>query len=168
MSIVKAFLFSLLALLITNFLFVILIQAIFGYFDLVIALISPDFSTLFYVLFCSLGHPIWDTVYLIAYHITNYNTYFMLLDLVRLIVPLIAAIVASRFGKKRINSFIGVFLTTIVSMVISIILMFNSVSYQIIIAGTYLGYGALFTVVLGSLLNGLIFGLIAFFTTKRL
>ena len=114
-----------------------------------------------------MGHAIWDTVYLIAYHITNFNTYFIFLTLARLIAPLIAAIVASRFGEKRLNSFLGVFLTALVSMVISIILMYISVSYQLIIAGTFLGNGALFIVVLGSLLNGFIFGLIAFFTTKR-
>ncbi|GAG77094.1 unnamed protein product, partial [marine sediment metagenome] len=61
----------------------------------------------------------------------------------------------------------GVFLTSLVSMIVSMILMFNSVSYQLIITSEFLGSGALFVVVGGSLLNGLIFGLIAFFTTKR-
>ena len=52
-------------------------------------------------------------------------------------------------------------------VIVSMILIFNSVSYQLIITSEFLGYGALFIVVGGSLLNGLIFGLLAFFTTKR-
>lgn len=100
--------------------------------------------------------------------ITFLTVYSMkLLSFIVIVPPLIAAIVAGRVGEKRIHSFLGVFLTSLVSMIVSMILMFSSVSYQIIITSEFMGSGALFIVVLGSLLNGLIFGLLAFFTTKR-
>lgn len=114
-----------------------------------------------------MGEAIWLSVNGIAYHIVNDNLFYIFLSLIVIIAPLIAAIVAGRVGEKRIHSFLGVFLTSIVSMIVSMILMFNSVSYQLIITSEVLGYGPLFVVVLGSLLNGLIFGLLAFFTTKR-
>ena len=114
-----------------------------------------------------MGRPIWVTVDKLANGIVNDNLYGTINGLKYLVAPLIAAIVAGRVGEKRLHSFFGVFFTSIVSMIVSMILMFNSVSYQLIITSTTLGYGALFLVVGGSLLNGLIFGLIAFFTTKR-
>ena len=97
----------------------------------------------------------------------NGNLFFIMINLIVLVAPLIAAIVAGRVGEKRIHSFLGVFLTSIVSMIVSLILMFNSISYQLILTSNFIGYGALYIVVGGSLLNGLIFGLLAFFTTKR-
>jgi len=114
-----------------------------------------------------MGHAIWLTVDRIAYQIVNDNLFSLFSILIILVAPLIAAIVAGRVGEKRIHSFFGVFLTSLVSMTVSLILIFNSVSYQIIITSEFLGSGALFIVVGGSLLNGLIFGLLAFFTTKR-
>jgi hypothetical protein len=114
-----------------------------------------------------MGHAIWLSVDRIAYQIVNDNLFSLLSILLNLVAPLIAAIVAGRVGEKRIHSLIGVFLTSIVSMIVSMILIFNHISYQQIITSEFLGSGALFIVVGGSLLNGLIFGFIAFFTTKR-
>ncbi len=168
MSILKAFLFSLLALTASNLLLVIILYASFGRFDDVISIFTTGATTsLIYNLFCSMGHAIWLSVDRIAYQIVNDNLFSLLSILIKLVAPLIAAIVAGRVGEKRIHSLIGVFLTSIVSMIVSMILMFNHVSYQLIITSEFLGYGALFIVVGGSLLNGLIFGFIAFFTTKR-
>ena len=168
MSLLKAFLFSLLALIISNILLVIIIYASFGSFDDVISMFTGGATTsLIYHLFCSMGHPIWRSVDKIAYHIVNDNLFFLFLSLIILVAPLIAAIVAGRVGEKRIHSFLGVLLTSIVSMIVSLVVMFSSTSYQTIITGWHIGSGALFILVGGSLLNGLIFGLIAFFTTKR-
>jgi MFS family permease len=114
-----------------------------------------------------MGRPIWVSVDKLATGIVNENIRGSLSTLKFFVAPLIAAIIAGRVGEKRLHSFFGVFLTSLVSMTVSIILMFYSGSYQLIITGVTLGYGALFLVVGGSLLNGLIFGLIAFITTKR-
>ncbi len=168
MSLLKAFLFSLLALVASNILLVIILYASFGRFDDVISIFTTGATTsLIYNLFCSMGHAIWLSVDRIAYQIVNDNLFSLLSILINLVAPLIAAIVAGRVGEKRIHSLIGVFLTSIVSMIVSMILIFNHVSYQLIITSEFLGSGALFIVVGGSLLNGLIFGFIAFFTTKR-
>jgi len=168
MSLLKAFLFSLLALVASNILLVIILYASFGRFDDVISIFTTGATTsLIYNLFCSMGHAIWLSVDRIAYQIVNDNLFSLLSILINLVAPLIAAIVAGRVGEKRIHSLIGVFLTSIVSMIVSMILIFNHVSYQLIITSEFLGSGALFIVVGGSLLNGLIFGFIAFFTTKK-
>jgi len=168
MSLLKAFGFSLLALMISNLLLVIIVYTIFGRFDDIISMFTIGATTsLIYSIFCSMGRAIWISVDNIAYHIVNDNLFNILLILILLVTPLIAAIIAGRVGEKRIHSFFGVFLTSMVSMIASLILMFNSVSYQIIIASNLIGSGALFVVVLGSLLNGLIFGFLAFITTKR-
>ncbi len=168
MSLLKAFLFSLLTLMVCNLLLVIILYVSFGRFDDIISIFTAGATTsLIYNLFCSMGHAIWLTVDRIAYQIVNDNLFSLFSILIILVAPLIAAIVAGRVGEKRIHSFFGVFLTSLVSMTVSLILIFNSVSYQIIITSEFLGSGALFIVVGGSLLNGLIFGLLAFFTTKR-
>ena len=167
MSLLKAFLFSLLAMLASNLLLLIILYASFGRFDEIITLFTADLSSLIYHLFCSMGHAIWLSVDRIAYHIVNDSLFFMFLSLIIVVAPLIGAIVAGRFGEKRIHSFIGVFLTSLVSMIVSLILMFDTLAYELIITSEFIGSGALFIVVLGSLLTGLIFGLLAFFTTKR-
>jgi len=114
-----------------------------------------------------MGRPIWVSVDKLATGIVNDNLRGSLSALKFIVAPLIAAIVAGRVGEKRLHSFLGVFLTSIVSMIVSMILMYFVDPYDLLITGANLGYGALFLVVGGSLLNGLIFGLIAFFTTKR-
>ena len=168
MSLLKAFLFSLLALVVSDILLVIILYASFGQFDSIIGLFTTGATTsLINHLFCSMGHAIWVSIDRIAYHIVNDNLFFIFLSLIVIIAPLIAAIVAGRVGEKRIHSLLGVFLTSIVSMIISMIIMFNNVSLQLAITSEFLGSGALFVLVPGSLLNGLIFGFIAFFTTKR-
>ena len=168
MSLLKAFLFSLLALVVSNLLLVIIIYTSFGRFDDIIGMFTSGVSTsLLYNLFCSMGRAIWITIDILAAWIVIGDLFYIMLSLILLVAPLIAAIVAGRVGEKRIHSFFGVFLTSIVSMIVSLIVMYNSVSYQLIITSELIGYGALFIVVGGSLLNGLIFGLLAFFTTKR-
>jgi hypothetical protein len=166
MSFLKAFGLGFLALMVSNFLLAIILYASFGQFSTI-----PDFFTnpfsLTYNLFCSMGHAIWILIDRMAYHITNDNLFFALLSLPTIIAPLIAAIVAGRFGKKRIISFGAVVLIAIISLVVSLILMFNSPSYEIIIGGVLLGSGALFNLFLGGLLNMIIYGAIAFFTTKK-
>ena len=168
MSLLKAFVFSLLALMVSNLLLVVILYASFGRFDDIISMFTAGATTsLIYNLFCSMGRAVWINIDNLAAWIVNGNLFFILMNLIVLVAPLIAAIVAGRVGEKRIHSFFGVFLTSIVSMIVSMILMFNSISYQLIITKELLGYGALFVVVGGSLLNGLVFGLLAFFTTKR-
>ncbi len=166
MSFLKAFLFSLLALMVASLLFVIIVYASFGRFDDIIGLFTYPEGLIFH-LFCTMGRPIWVSVDKIASGIVYNNLNGLLFSLKFLVASLIAAIVAGRVGEKRLHSFFGVFLTSIVSMIVSIILMSYSGGYQYIITNTSIGYGALFIVVGGSLLNGLIYGLIAFFTTKR-
>ena len=158
MSLLKAFLFSFLTLVVSNILLVIILYASFGEFDTIISMFTVGASTsLVHNLFCSMGHAIWVIIDSIAYHIVNDNLFSVLSRLIILVAPLIAAIVAGRVGEKRIHSFFGVFLTSIVSMIVSMILMFYIDPYDILITSEYLGNGALFIVVGGSLLNGLIF-----------
>jgi hypothetical protein len=167
MSFLKAFLFGFLALIVSNLLLVVILYASFGNFSTIIGIFTGDLTSLVYHLFCSMGHAIWLTIELIAYHITNDNLFYIFLNFIIIIAPLIAAIVVGRLSEKRIHSFIAVLLISIISMIVSMILMNMSFSYQIIIASTTLGSGALFVVFFGSLLNGVIFGLLAFFTTKK-
>ena len=167
MSFLKTFAISLVTLLVTNLLLVFIIWAIFGHLDFVILIFTGDFISLFYNLFCSMGHAIWISIDIIAYHITNDNLYFVFLKLIIIIAPLIVAIITGRFAEKRIHSLLSLILTSVISMIVSLILMFISTSYQIIITSSFIGAGALFIEVLGSLLNGLIFGLLAYFTTKK-
>lgn len=168
MSLLKAFVFSLLALMISNLLLVVILYASFGRFDDIISLFTAGATTsLIYNIFCSMGRAIWLNIDNLAIWIVNGNLFYILISLIVLVVPLIAAIVAGRVGEKRIHSFFGIFLTSIVSMIVSLILMFNNISYQLIITSELSGNVALYVVVLGSLLNGLIFGLLAFITTKR-
>jgi hypothetical protein len=163
-SLLKAFLFSLLALMVSSLLFVIIVYASFG--QDVVGLLTYIEGLIFH-LFCTMGRPIWVTVDGLATGIVNDNLYGSINALKFLVAPLIAAIVAGRLGEKRLHSFIGVFLSSIVSMIVSISLMLYTDPFPLLITGATLGNGALFLVVGGSLLNGLIFGLIAFFTTKR-
>ena len=167
MSFLKTFLWSLLVFMVSNLLLAIIIYASFGSFDTIIQIFTGNLTSLVYRLFCSMGHAIWLTIDLLAYHITNDNIFFIFLSLILLIAPLITAILARWFGEKRLHSFASLFLLSIISMTVSLILMFNNVSYQIIIGDVLIGSGALFNVVPGSLLNGIIYGIIAFFVTKK-
>jgi hypothetical protein len=114
-----------------------------------------------------MGHAIWVSIQRIAYQITYGSVFYLLETLIVVLVPLIAAIIAGRIGKKRIYSFLGMFLISIVSMIVSVALMFDTAAFQYMITSEPIGNGALFIVVGGSLLNGLIFGFIAYVTTKR-
>lgn len=145
----------------------LIIYTSFGYFSTIITIFTGDFATLVYYLLCQMGVPIWLAIEYIAFHITNDNLFYIFLNLITIIAPLIAAIVTGRISDKRMHSLVSVFIISLINMVVSMILMLNSVSYQIIISGTTLGNGALFIVLFGSLLNGLLFGLLAFFTTKK-
>jgi hypothetical protein len=165
-SLLKAFLFSLLALMVASLLFIIIVYISLGIFDYILGLFTYPEGLIFH-LFCSMGRPIWVSVDKLATAIVNDNLRGSLSALKFFVAPLIAAIVAGRVGEKRLHSFFGVFLTSIVSMIISILLMLYTDPYPLLITGVSLGNGALFFVVGGSLLNGLIYGLIAFFTTKR-
>ena len=167
MSFWKAFLFSLLTLIGSNLLMIFILYVSFGRFNNLMVLYATYPTNIIYNLFCSMGHAIWVSVQRIAYGVT-YGTLFGLLEaLIILIVPLITAIVAGRVGKKRLYSFLGVFLTSIISMIVSVFLMFDTTAFQFMIASEIIGNGALFIVFGGSLLNGLIFGFIAYITTKR-
>lgn len=152
---------------VSNLLLLIIVYTSFGSFDTIILLFTGDLTSLVYHLFCSMGHAIWLVIDQLAYHITNDNLFYMFLSLLLLLAPLITAILTRWFGEKRIHSFASLFLLSIISMIISLVLMFNSVSYQLIIGDVFIGNGALFNVVPGSLLNGIIYGIIAFFVTKK-
>ena len=167
MSFLKTFLFGFLALIISNLLLVVILYASFGDFSTLISIFTGDLTSLVYHLFCAMSNAIWLTIDRLAYHITNDNLFYIFLNILVIVVPLIAAIVVGRLSEKRIHSFIALFLMSIISMIVSMILMNISTSYQIIITSTTLGNGALFILFFGSLLNGLIFGLISFFTTKK-
>jgi hypothetical protein len=167
MGIVKAFLFSLLALVLSNLLLVMLAYLLNNNFDTFITGITTDFIYFLYTLFASIGHPIWDTIENLASIIALSNLFYLLLILALLLSPIIAALVAGRLGEKRTNSFAGFFLTAIVSLSVSIYLVISSVSYQLILGNSLNQTTAIINVLLGGLLNGLIFGLIAYLTTKK-
>ena len=146
---------------------VVIAYASIGNFAMIISIFTGDLLSLVYFLFCQMGIPIWFTIENIAYHITNDNFFYMILNIIIIVAPLIAAIVTGRISDKRIHSLISMFIISLINMVVSMILMLNSTSYQIVISGVTLGNGALFIVLFGSLLNGVLYGLLAFFTTKK-
>ena len=167
MSFLKTFFIGILCLMASSLALALIIYTSFGYFSMIITIFTVDFPTLVYYLLCQMGVPIWLTIELLAFHITNDNLFYIFLILITIIAPLIAAIVTGRISYKRMHSLISIFIISLINMVVSMILMMNSVSYQIIISGATLGNGALFIVLFGSLLNGLLYGLLAFFTTKK-
>lgn len=167
MSFLKTFIIGLLCLMVSSLALALIIYASFGNFSTIIGIFTGDFATLLYYLLCQMGVPIWLVIERVAYYITNYDLFYIFLNLIAIIAPLIAAIVTGRISDKRMHSLISIFIISLINMVVSMILMLISGSYQIIISGATLGNGALFIVLFGSLLNGLLFGLLAFFTTKK-
>lgn len=166
MSFWKTFLLSLLTLMVFTLLYVIIVYASFGDLAAILSSLTyPEYLT--YRLLCVMGEAIWLSIEQLAYHIVNDNLLFMLLSLIAFIGPLLAAIVAGKLGDTKIQSLLSILLISLISMISSLVLAFNSISYAIIIGGTTIGSGALFNIVLGSLLNAGIFGLIAFLINRK-
>ena len=169
MSFGKSFIISLVALVVLNSVVLALMYAVgYGFGDFITAITSIPLYIL-YMLFGSTGHAIWKTIDGFTYAIGSdpINWPFFLLNLGFIIAPLIAAVIAGRLSEKRVHAFAGFFLSVIISMLICIILVYQGFTYQILLGVDFNQTTAIINVILGSLLNGLIYGIIAYLTTKK-
>ena len=169
MSFGKSFIVSFVALVVLNAVVFTIIYAIGYGFDNFITGILPNVPYLLYVLFSSTAHAIWYLVDLLAYSIgtdpISWNFFFLNLGFI--IAPLIAAVITGRLSEKRVHAFAGFFLSAIICMLVSIIILYQGFAYQVLLAGEFDQTAALMKVIFGSLVNGLIYGIIAYLTTKK-
>jgi len=169
MSFGKSFIVSLIALVVLNAV-VFTIFYVIGYgFDPYITGILSNVNYLLYGIFSSTAHAIWLLVDLFVYSLGTVpiSWDFFLLNLGFITAPLIAAVITGRLSEKRVHAFAGFFLSVIISMLICIILLYQGFSYQVLLGGSFDQTESLITVILGSLVNGLIYGMIAYITTKK-
>jgi hypothetical protein len=169
MSFGKSFIVSLVSLIALN----VVIFAIFysiGYgFDQFITGIVSNATYILYVLFGSTAHAIWFIAdsFLYSFGTDPISWDFFLLNLSFIVAPLLAAVITGRLSEKRVHAFAGFFLTTIICMLVSIILVYQGFAYQVMLAGEFFPEPALIKVILGSLVNGFIYGMVAYLTTKK-
>ena len=169
MSFGKSFLISLVALVVLNVAILAITYAIGYGFDVFIAGITANAIHILYVLFSSTGHPIWWLIEGLIYSIGSepFNWAYFIYKIGFIIAPLIAAVITGRLSEKQVHAFAGFFLSTIISMLVCIILIYQGFAYQIMLAGKFNQAEAIINVILGSLVNGLIYGMIAYLTTKK-
>jgi len=122
---------------------------------------------LLYLLFSSTAHAIWFLFDIFIYAIGNNQWGFFLLNLGFIIAPLIAAVLTGRLSEKKIHVFAGIFLVVIINMLVCIIILCQGFTYQVMLAGEFSETAALKKVILGSLVDGFIYGMIAYLTTKK-
>ena len=142
-------------------------NAIGGTFDGFISALTSDGMYILYMLFSATGHSIWTIIDQLIYSFGTSTMITILLYFGFVIAPLITAIITGRLSENRMHSFVGFFFSVIICMLVSIILVYSGFAYQILIGGSLDQTQAIMNVVLGSLVNGVIYGLIAFITTKK-
>jgi hypothetical protein len=121
------------------------------------------------MLFSSTSHAIWKIFGVFTYSIESdpFNWSYFIINFGFIITPLIAAIIVGRLSESRIQAFVGFFVAILICMLISIILVFYNSVYQLRFAVTFDQTEAILTVIFGSLVNGLIYGLLAYLTAKN-
>jgi hypothetical protein len=141
-----------------------------GYgFDTFVTQITVDLMFILYMLFSSTGHAIWTItgVFTTSFESDPFNWAFFILYFSFILAPLIASIIVGQLSENRVHAFAGFFLATIICMLVCIILVYYSFTYVIFLGVTFNLTEAILNVVFGSLVNGLIYGIIAYLTTKK-
>ena len=138
-------------------------------FDNIIIEVTNDPMFIVYMLFSSTGHAIWTIIGAMSFAIQSdpFNWAYFILYFSFIFAPLIAAIITGRLSEKKVHAFAGFFLATIICMIVCIILVYYSFVYQLYLGITFVQTEAVLHVAFGSLVNGLIYGVVAFLTTKE-
>ncbi|MFX1379045.1 MAG: hypothetical protein ACFFA4_08105 [Promethearchaeota archaeon] len=112
----KAFLFSILTFVGLNFIFTIIYYAIGIGFDALFTILQTSPLMILYYLFGSIiSTPSIIFNWTIAQPFLHSNMNYLILGIGYLVAPLIAAILAGRFGESKIKSFGGWLLTSVIS-----------------------------------------------------
>jgi hypothetical protein len=111
----KAFLFSLIAFVGINFIFTIIYYAFTGFNQLIFVIQNYPLMILYYLFGSIISTPSAIFNWTIADPFLFNNMDMLILGLGHLVAPLIAAILAGRFGESKIQSFGGWLLTAVVS-----------------------------------------------------
>ena len=169
LSFVKSFIVSLVALMALNSVIMIITYAVGYGFDNFTSSITNIPLFILYMLFSSTGHAIWAiiSVFTYSFEADPFNWSYFIVFLGFIIAPLIAAIITGLVSEKKTHAFGAFFLSVIICMLICIILVYQGTYYELQFGITMNQTEALITVTLGSLVNGLIYGIIAFLTTKQ-
>lgn len=138
----------------------------YGFNDLITAITGIPLYFLF-LLFGPLGKAIWLNFDGIMYGIESPSFGFLILNIAYIIAPLVAAIITGRLSDNRITSLLAVIITAIISMLVCIILVYYSFTFQILIGQEFTHEAAILNIVLGSVVNGCLYGLIALALTKQ-
>ncbi|MHA1193865.1 MAG: hypothetical protein ACTSP9_16515 [Promethearchaeota archaeon] len=167
MSFGKVFAISIVSTLILNALLIVVAYAIGYGIDVLIAGITGDPMYILYMLFSSFGRAIWLNFDGIMYGVETANLGFLLLNIAYILSPLVIGIITGRLSDNRITSLLAVVSTAVISMLVCIILVMYSFGFQILIGHEFALEAATLNVVLGSVVNGCLYGLIALALTKQ-
>ncbi|NVM34447.1 MAG: hypothetical protein HWN81_02555 [Candidatus Lokiarchaeota archaeon] len=152
----KAFLLSLTAFVGINFIFTIIYYALspgleFG--DLFDTIQGAPLMILYYLFGSIICTPFTIFNWTIAQpYLGNFDLAFLILGLGYLIAPIIAAILAGRFGESKGQCFGGWLLTAVISIVPVFIGVFLSATFQTILSTTYF-WGSLDVILISSIIS---------------
>ncbi|MHA1194341.1 MAG: hypothetical protein ACTSP9_19000, partial [Promethearchaeota archaeon] len=150
-----------------NTLFIILAY-IFGYgITNLLDGIAGNPMFILYILFSPIGRAIWGNFDGIIYALDTASVGFLLLNIAYIIAPLVAAIITGRLSDNRMTSLIAFIVSAIISMLVCIILVLQGVQFRVVIGQDLNQDTAILNVVLGSIVNGCLYGLIALALTKN-
>ncbi len=150
----KAFLLSLAAFVGLNFVFTIVYYALgTGFDDLFSTIETAPLMILYYLFGSILSTPFTIFNWTIAEpFLGNFELTFLILGLGYLIAPLIAAILAGRFGESKGQCFGGWFLTAVISVVSVFIGVFLSPTFEATLSTMYL-WGSLDSILIYSIIS---------------
>jgi len=167
MSFGKSFLINFVSILVLNTGFIMLAYT-FGYgFNDLITEISMEPIYILYLLFCPLGRAIWLNFDGMIYAVQAATFSILILNIAYLMAPLCAVIITGRMSDDKINSLLAFMATAIISMIVCIILVLYNIPLQIEIGQDFTQSMAILNVVLGSVINGCLYGLIALALTRK-
>ena len=170
----KAFILSLAAFVGLNFVFTIVYYALGTGFDDLFSIIETTPLMILYYLFGSIiSTPYIILDWTIAQpFLDNFDLTIMILGLGYLIAPIIAAILAGRFGESKGQCFGGWLLTAVISIVPVFIGVFLSPFTQNTIFTTYTAYGwltfdiILIRIIVSCIINIIFYGFLALLVSK--
>ena len=152
---------------IMNVVFIFLAYTIGYGIDNIIAAIASEPMYILFVLFAPFGRAIWLNFDAIIYAIEYELMGSLVLNIAYMLGPLITAIITGRLSDKRLSSLMAMIFSALVSMLVCIILVMYSFGFQMLIGTDFSQGTAILNVILGSILNGCLYGLIALALTKR-
>jgi len=167
MSFAKVFTISLVSIMVLNFIVLTITYAIAFGFDSLIGSITADPIFILFMLFGSIGKSIWLTINGLIISLDPFWLDLFITNIGSILAPLIAAVIIGRFSDKRVWSLAGFFLASMIGMIICIVLVYYSFTYQIAIGGSIIVENAVVSTIIGSIINGLIYGFIAYLATKK-